>query len=354
MLGALVAVAPAALAAGPSVVGVVGPLAEGKSITLSGSGFGSKSHAAPLLWDNFEGGTNGHLYSDPQYGHPEKWTTQVECTYGIGGYHSQEYTNARSYGQGHLSGLQYLATEAPCWARTKIGVVGQQTHLYFSYRYYLVPQGGNHLKMGRIGCDDDVHCWPDVGMTAEGPSYYYHFADGTTEHSDIGIDPLENQWARDAYWAVISSPGGNDGTVGFWRNGVQLYFSAAANTRNAGVHGYYDQVFLPYYSEAGPNTLYIDDVYIDDTLSRVELCAGSTWAAKGNCEIQIPSGWQASSVTVTVNQGNFAAGGRAYLYVIDSTGTANSSGLGITIGTTYGASDNPSDVPNLRRTDTHP
>ena len=43
----------------PSISGVSGTVFNGSSITISGSAFGTVPQAAPLVWDNFENGTNG-------------------------------------------------------------------------------------------------------------------------------------------------------------------------------------------------------------------------------------------------------------------------------------------------------
>ena len=56
LLGAM---APPAMAA-PTVSGVSGTLSSGQTVTVRGSGFGSKSQPAPVLWDNFEGGSSGN------------------------------------------------------------------------------------------------------------------------------------------------------------------------------------------------------------------------------------------------------------------------------------------------------
>ena len=46
--------------AAPTVSGVSGTLSSGQTVTVRGSGFGSKSQPAPVLWDNFEGGSSGN------------------------------------------------------------------------------------------------------------------------------------------------------------------------------------------------------------------------------------------------------------------------------------------------------
>ena len=61
----LVAVAPAWSA--PTISGLSGSVAHGGAITITGTGFGAKSQAAPLVWDiaseQFVNGTNQNAYS---------------------------------------------------------------------------------------------------------------------------------------------------------------------------------------------------------------------------------------------------------------------------------------------------
>src|SRR5262245_5388510 len=57
IVAALINVGMAAQAA-PTISGTSGTYSTGQSIQLSGSGFGSKSPAAPYVWADFEGGGN--------------------------------------------------------------------------------------------------------------------------------------------------------------------------------------------------------------------------------------------------------------------------------------------------------
>lgn len=84
-----------------------------------------------------------------------------------------------------------------------------------------------------------------------------------------------------------------------------------------------------------------DDVYLDYTPARVEICTGSTWATRGVCNTQIPTSWGTSSVAFKVNQGTFADGSTKYLYVVDSNNAANSTGYSVT----FGASSSTPHVP---------
>src|SRR5207248_10898297 len=57
-----------------------------------------------------------------------------------------------------------------------------------------------------------------------------------------------------------------------------------------------------------------------------------TYAASTIREVQIPTAWSGSSISLTVNLGKFQTGQTAYLYVVDSNGQANSAGVPITVG----------------------
>ena len=45
--------------AAPSISNAGGTMSAGTAVTITGTGFGSKPTAQPVLWDNFEGGTVG-------------------------------------------------------------------------------------------------------------------------------------------------------------------------------------------------------------------------------------------------------------------------------------------------------
>jgi hypothetical protein len=78
-----------------------------------------------------------------------------------------------------------------------------------------------------------------------------------------------------------------------------------------------------------------DDIYVDRTWARVMLSSSPTWGTSSAgplYEIQIPTAWSTSSITVQVNVGELPSGSAAYLYVVDATGAANASGFPVTIG----------------------
>jgi len=92
--------------------------------------------------------------------------------------------------------------------------------------------------------------------------------------------------------------------------------------------------------------VYMDDVYFDNSLSRVILCNNATYANATICEPQIPSSWSSTSITATVNLGKLPASGTAYLFVFDSSNNRNSAGYPVTIG--GGGDPSPAPPTNLK------
>jgi hypothetical protein len=78
--------------------------------------------------------------------------------------------------------------------------------------------------------------------------------------------------------------------------------------------------------------LWWDEIYLDNTQSRVMLGNSSTWSGCTHLEVQVPSAWASNQITATINQGTFSSGQQAYLYVVDSAGAVNANGYALTMG----------------------
>ena len=85
-----------------------------------------------------------------------------------------------------------------------------------------------------------------------------------------------------------------------------------------GNYRYIDAAVMPFYigSGAGDYAFYYDDIYIDETLARIELCDNETWNNRQKCEMQIPQTWNDNTITFKANQGTFQNTQTAYLGVL--------------------------------------
>jgi len=83
--------------------------------------------------------------------------------------------------------------------------------------------------------------------------------------------------------------------------------------------------------KAPNNWRYYADAFLDTTLSRIVLANNADLSQATIIENQIPSSWSDSSITATVNLGQFQGGQTAYLFVVDATGTPSASGLPVSV-----------------------
>lgn len=151
---------------------------------------------------------------------------------------------------------------------------------------------------------------------------------------------LWNQWQRLEFYAQRSSAAGV--ADGIWRG--QRIGKAAYNfnytnaiTNQAGNDPWRYVVLSHALESVGDGYvnlhIYMDDIYVDTSQSRVEICDSSTWSTRSHCEIQIPqTTWIDGQLQIKVNQGSFLNNSPQYLYVIDASGSTNASGYPITFG----------------------
>jgi hypothetical protein len=79
-------------------------------------------------------------------------------------------------------------------------------------------------------------------------------------------------------------------------------------------------------------TFWMDDIYVDSSACRVMLGNASTYSACTAFEMQPPTSWAESSITITVNRGAATVSSTRYLYVINSSNAVvNSTGYLVTV-----------------------
>lgn len=330
--------------AAPEVTGVTGTISAGESITISGSGFGAKSTAAPIAWYNFDACTTGQnvLTSCAWEDLGTDGTVVSVATdryYGAAGKSSKvAYTGGEQFPE---IGNYVTATD--------------QIYVSFNFYYSFSSCGFMVFKWTRGGYGTPYSGVPrfydtvfTTGDCATQETYDRGFVTsaGTTWDPNQSGTPqplLQNPgaWRRQEYYYKLGTAGSSNGALQSWTNQT-TNLNMTGVTRTAGESGrQIEWVMSPFDGNGSESAVtmafWVDNYYLDDTLARVEICNANTKAGSSHCEIQIPSAWSASSATITVNRGSFGASDSAYLYVIDSTGSANSSGYAVT----FGSGSNP-------------
>ena len=337
----------------PTITSTTGTIVGGESVNFNGEGFGAKAIASPLKFDTFESGSVGDeladwvLYSNIYSSIPRYSTVAKNGSHSAVCDFETETNGAAAYNSSfQLTGLDY-----------------DKIFLSFYYRPVYVNdtcydnQPNRNFKVLRVeGNNGNMsgdqhegvplfaleHRAPSGGETevAVRAQYEPSLISDTFYEGELG---WENQrWNKVEIYANVV-----DGEKIFrmWENGVEK--SPSLSILNdvwipsmGEYNSSFNEVKFGFYYDTSSQygncraKVYFDDVYIDNSISHVEICEGISWGNKHHCEIQIPTSWSNDAVTIKFNQGSFQAGDQAYLYVVDENGEVNENGYPITIGQT--------------------
>lgn len=371
-----------------TVTGTSGTIIHNGTIVISGSNFGSKSPAAPLMWDNCEDRTVNSEQSVLDKGwsdlYPRGSIDSCELRYRNAGFRSvaTAHTNSTKY----LAGCHYqYANNSPPYigsgAESYLDVMatvdaGSGQDRWFATWYYRLDPNwytgdgsldyNNHkisvLQSGVAGYTPSSGFAYMVFRSPQSPANTINDSTAIAFHaegsSNIGSFPNDYGYGDNPRlgWVRYEERVMDDDELGnriiYFDNELMCHYldnnpdwfteqggAKAGGIRSFTVGGYYRFV-----QEGGSianvsdyrggvedsNWRYFDDIYIDNTLSRVILGNASTYTACTITEPQPPTTWGTTSITVTVNQGKLSAG-TVYLYVFDSDGNYNENGLSRTL-----------------------
>jgi len=350
LLGTLVFMPPAL--ATPLVQNVSGTLSHGGTVTITGAGFGSKSKAAPLVWDN----ASGNSINDKWTG---GWPSQLP------GYNLGYYAPMRGIGLPHSHVTRYIAGAHAAMTGANAGydVMMFKSIALPALPYYIYASwyqraddlwhfgGDNNFKTFDYSYGDEPYDVSKSWYICYGPPHPDSNTDAGVQWTNQTSTPLSNpdRNGHNAWWGNAVNPmagkwskveiaiklsNQSDGYINIWENGHQVMNYAGitdnyGGTRRAIAVGGYAR--MQGYTN---NWRYFDDVYVDTTLSRVVLADKPVLSQATIVENQIPSAWSDSSITAQVNLGKFTQGQAAYLFVVDASGTVSATGLALTAGGT--------------------
>ncbi len=376
----------------PIVNAVSGNIVHGSSVTINGTGFGGKSQAAPLVWDD---GTSSPPLST-YYDEALPSNAQQGPNYNMS-YRAVPFRNA---GSPHsrlnyiLGGAHATSTSAGMYNGGNNVSIGKNltSFKFFAQYYYRVdpdfdeenhPNEIDNMKElslsgasgqiygGRWGyynwCNSHV---PDVnyrgtvrlgrlGVDCPSAPYACSTDQYTVEHASPINGWVKMQW-EGAYDAARDNPTVRlttypDGKVterDHYGNPITTFetlfgcgFPAAGELRFLGIGGF---ARVPRFNNGTNSFRYFGGVYIDGTPARVMLGDRSDYAACTKMEPQIPSAWSDGSITVKVNLGSHPDGGTAYLFVFDGENRRNAVGFPVVIGQAQGAPAAPKQLKMIR------
>lgn len=386
----LILLFPAIAYSTPSV-SATGSATHGDPLIIEGSGFLTKSPAAPIWFDNCEGGT----VDDPS----DLTTADIAGVISSLGTGNIKYTEARpasgevggetaaqphydtvydGVAQPHTRSSQYIAGyhEGSNTANVVAVVVSPRA---FSGKFFIMW----YLRLGDEWQDvtwdstsnykelwiEDGDGGPDWN-TKSNDVTFYSTGDQTPYDSSDTLSNLEgahglntnnyhvpvHQWAhREAiydsdnehhsYRSLNGSTIINHNCSGGACVGAAKDLTSKAVV-SIGAFG--TRINTPVAFTDDRMIRYFDDIYVDTTYSRVMLGNASTIAASTILEPQPPTAWATDEITVTVNLGGLPTSGTVYLFVFDSTNTGNATGYAVTIGETEVTAEGVSFGPGVQ------
>ncbi|MEF3692164.1 MAG: hypothetical protein V3574_03890 [Candidatus Moraniibacteriota bacterium] len=347
----------------PSITGVSGNIANGESIVISGSGFGT-SGPNVVLFDSFEKGSVGNNISivsnSADVGNWNGLGNIIQIyssDFSISGTKAMKVDWSNFYGSGPylrysnvqnsdilISWWQYMPTNKnvpgtngpeagqPNWKWFWIGDEGDDW-----------PWGSDYVTvcLSNNNCDATIAVFP---------------ADDLENPQREGGDWIETSFMKGT-WVRVSVAMKNAVSGGYiWNQEV----SSSGNIIQLNQTGIstahltdpWNILSLPGFGrQDNTAAVYYDDVYVATGASaraRIEIGNASTYNASTNLALLTPTSWGASSISATVRGGSFTGGNNAYLYVVDSTGAVNATGYPITIGSGSGGDTTAPTVTNFQ------
>lgn len=313
--------------AAPAISSVSGTFGKGQTIRISGSGFGSKSPAAPYIWADFENGSN-----PSSLGQKTNWDGVQSLSWSTEGYAGSHGMKA-SDGNGDWA----LRSDYSSWT-------SENQHVYIFKKQkanFLVTSDTQNWKIWRMWPPNSQGNYPDLYIAAHNGRAYVE--DIGTESGYWGnFRTTSTNWTtEEIIFRASSAINLKDGLLTYRLDGQQLS-SGSVLTRSSAAPAYMSQNYVVHQvlANAGMwspawssnNRVWVDDVYVDTTWSRVMLGDAATFSSCRTLDIQIPQAWSDTGVTLVGNTDSFASGARAYVYVFDKDNNVNAAGYPVTIG----------------------
>lgn len=306
--------------------------------TLSGEGFGEKTNAAPIKFEDFETRTAGALPQDFGYtGYTD--TTSVDDTTGFSGNKSLKH-------QAHLAPVSTSVAES----FPHVGVKDfSGTELYLSYRMKYKNNGSEivQLKFNRSGMLINDDCYNGA---IKFRSSYYQGDDGLLSAVQGGVmgnagTPIfdgwvgsetnvsgpatsipEDTWVQVEDYYRLNDIGHANGQYIASVNGNPHF-----NVTNLNVRNQLTQIFncsylvigIDYYVRTGATngiSVWYDDHYLDTTRARVVLANSNEYDSATIRSPQPAVIWQENQITAQINSSGFSAG-PAWLFVVRADGS---------------------------------
>lgn len=361
---ALLLCSEAAIAA-PVIQRVSGSIVHGSSIQIAGAGFGIKSNASPVVWDNASSSRLLDVWdgfwpdNSPTTKFNMHYTTPIR---GIALPHkhiSKYIAGAHGDSDGYDAGYNVMLfknrTISSYPAYTYLSVYkrsddnwsfcGDNNYKVFDYSMgkspYTMPENWYIEYNGRPTSPTNTPGW-HLNDDCEGTSC--ESLDPSKGWWDSAVNPMSGKWTK--LELEIKYTNQSSGYIKLWENGtLKINYSGRTDrlpgsARSEGIGGY------ARCDGRSNNWRYFADVYLDYSRARIVLTNHSDYTKATIVEPQIPTNWSDGSISANVNLGKFGKGDNAYVFIFDPSGQRNVTGFPIVVGSSGdGAPNSVPDAP---------
>lgn len=315
----------------PLIKNLNGQSFNGGTMTIIGANFGLKPTAAPKYYSNLENETVGKI--------PRGW---VKASTGV------EVSNSRS--SDGVSALKATFDGKDDWSQIKIDL-GEMKNLYFTANIYFEKDDtcSGQFKAWRITSSPSAYnVFEEAGTTSfindfwffRNPdrwgnnSSFVYYNGGKSIGATIGTQSdliLFNKWQRiEQFVKGSSSASVADGYMWTRRVGRLGDLQHASNFVTFAKNNTRWRYFMlgqawGQHSDcsSGNAAVFYDNIYIDNTLARVEIGNAPNWKDCTHREIQIPISWNNSEIKIKINKGAMSSFVNKYLFVVDHEGNVS-------------------------------
>jgi len=339
----------------PVILGVSGTLSQGQSITISGSSFGAKARAGPMLWDNFDdAGTSNIEGRTPQIHQGNlssynQWEVRAVGTnpLTIVGDNSGAKAGSTGHARAEFNSNNYwnLSLNVPYSQFT----TGNELYISFYYRFTKTSANFGRQTKAWVAYNadslQDKAYWTNSfgGPCQSGNFWRTHATESADEHGldpDLSATGINGEWVRFESYLKQSGAGMANGA---WHQAAHRPTLTTPSRHVVILNNYKMRQSSEnwvewtfggaYYDKCGADTatIDIDDFYMDNTPAHVEVCNAATHSASARCELQLPTAWSDTSITATFKKGYLPSSVTAYVYVIDAAGRVNAAGFPILV-----------------------
>jgi hypothetical protein len=326
---------------GVSISSSSGTFSDGETVTLYGSNFGShgdndigSENYLCVAWDDFESGNTDDIFSVSGDTLIASDDQRTNSSYSI------KIGNASTTSDDASDGVyidSYTSNDGYYWT------------FWMRYDDAMSYGSGSQTKFTRIwhGTTGGSDNYPNMMAIHNNGEFAVDIELVSGDRETITSDNdyfADSQWHQIEIWLKPSSGIGNtDGERKVWLDG-SLVIDETLQTDNAGNNSFDGLWAVHDYISNRSGKFYYDDVYMDFTQARVMVGNNSDFASCTHKEICTPVNWDSDEVTVIFNQGSFADSDDAYMFVVDSDGTA-SIGYMIEIASSGGSNPDPTPEP---------